>query len=189
MCDYVHILGNKHMKGPKQPRVTHPSVFLLTSSFSMSSWLPFPSGLISLCIFSHHSGGHRIHSAAFIPHWDSPTPLLSSLLLHLPLHVHLIFSLGLNFRRRCHIHKNCDFQSLESRRSLNGLLSWLSDPFTLSCSTCRWPLLFEMREWRKLMERRIAKQDMPTNSNCKYVTCRTLVRVLGDSLEAKAQIL
>lgn len=38
----------------------------------MSSWLPFPSGLISLCIFSHHSGGHRTRSAAFIPHGDSP---------------------------------------------------------------------------------------------------------------------
>lgn len=121
----------------KQFWVTHPSVFLLTSSFSMSSWSPFSSGLISLCIFSHHSEGAQdsfccFHSTGTRQH------LCSHRYFSICLSISIAFSLWGWIFMRCHIHKNCDFQSLESRRFLSALLSWLLDPFTLPCST-RWP--------------------------------------------------
>lgn len=68
-----------------------PSVFLLTSSFSMSSWSPFSSGLISLCIFSHHSGGHRTHSAALIPLGLTSTSALGTSPSAFPSPSHFLF--------------------------------------------------------------------------------------------------
>lgn len=119
MCDYVYILGNKHMKGQAAPSNSSKCVsadlflfhvllitFLFRSNISMHLFTPLRVAQDSFCCF--HSTLGLTNTSALITTSSSAFPCPS----------HFLF--GDEFQRRCHIHKIVTFRAWSPEDSYLG---------------------------------------------------------------------